>query len=385
MSAKAFVPTPSDVTVRVIWDRDRIPDRDTGRIEFPALIRFKGYWYSAFREAEIHNNHPSGRARLIRSADGETWETVRLFDWGCGDVREPKFSITAEGNLMINTSVYFVTREPSMYVDRRTDTVSYTPPEAMKKPEEHAVYHQLPYRGTCLNLPDNDEEREATQQTVTWLSSDGVNWSSAYACPTGLNTWRWDCTWYRGMGYGVSQWGKDPKGVLYRTRDGKSWRVLKEDFAPEGKCNEGAIAFGTDHTAYCLLRHSTQNVMLGVGQAPYYQDWEWRELQVDYGDGPGPASEVFGVSVGGPVLETLSDGRLVAAGRALGPGRDDGHATVFWLDPEQNLLTLFAELDGTTYPGVVEHDGQLWVSYVGSGCHDDIWEVHLASMDIPAR
>jgi hypothetical protein len=118
-----------------IWDRSRIPDRTSGRIEFPSLIRFKNHWYCAFREGEIHNNHPSGRARLIRSVEGERWETVRLFDWDCGDVREPKFSITAEGWLMINTSIYFCSREPRPTGPRRNaagEETTYTPPEARK-------------------------------------------------------------------------------------------------------------------------------------------------------------------------------------------------------------------------------------------------------------
>ena len=101
-------------SITKIWDGTRITDRKGDRIEFPDLIRFKDHWYCAFREAEIHNNHPSGRGRVIRSADGKKWETVKLLAWECGDVREPKFAITAEGLLMINTSVYFVSREPRM-------------------------------------------------------------------------------------------------------------------------------------------------------------------------------------------------------------------------------------------------------------------------------
>jgi hypothetical protein len=48
----------------------------------------------------------------------------------------------------------------------------------------------------------------------------------------------------------------------------------------------------------------------------------------------------------------------------LGPGRDDGHITAFLLDPEPGLLTLVAECTGTTYGGLIEHEGQLWVSHV---------------------
>ena len=95
-----------------IWDMSRISDRDKTRMELTDLIRFKGYWYCGFREGYIHNNHPSGRARIIRSADGEKWDSVKLIEWDGADVREPKFSVSAEGNLMINTSIAFVSKEP---------------------------------------------------------------------------------------------------------------------------------------------------------------------------------------------------------------------------------------------------------------------------------
>jgi len=347
-----------------IWDITRIPDREKTRIEFPDLVRFNGHWYCAFREAEIHNNHPSGRGRIIRSSDGEEWETVTVLDWDCGDVREPKFSITAEGALMVNTSVYFVSREP------RAD----------------GTYYQLDPLGTTLNLPDNDLEPGVAQQSVNWLSSDGRNWSTAYACPTGVNGWRWDVDWHNGMGYSIAEWGKDHKGTLYRTRDGKNWRVLLENFGPEGRCNEGSLAFGDDDAAYCLFRDGVENVMIGIGKPPYYQEWEWKAPMVDYGPedgGPRPGREALGTSLGGPNMICLKDGRLVGAGRALGPGRDDGRATLFWVEPDKGLLTKLAEFDGTSYPGLAEHEGEIWVTYIGSKCHRDIWEVHLAKVKIP--
>lgn len=351
---------------QVIWDRSRIPDRTTGRIEFPALIRYRDHWYCAFREAEIHNNHPSGRARIIRSRDGEKWETVRLLEWDCGDVREPKFSITPEGWLMINTSVYFVSR----------------------KPRADGNYYQLDPIGTTLNLTEDDLEPNIAQQSVTWLSEDGVNWSSAYACPSGANTWLWDTTWYNGMGYSIAEWGKHMMGALYRTRDGKSWRMLKDAFLPEGQAGEGALAFGEDGTAYCLLRgDSRRQAFIGIGKAPYYQEWEWKRPKCDYGPAHGglrPVEEMLRYSIGGPKLIRLSDGRLLGAGRAMGPGRDDGHATLFLVDPEKATLTMVAEMAGTTYPGLVEYEDQVWVTFVGKACHQDIWEVRLAKVALSA-
>jgi len=365
-----------------IWDLSRMTDSHEKRLELTDLVRFKGAWYCGFHEGEIHNSHPSGRARIIRSVDRETWETAALFDWDCADVREPKFSVTAEDRLMVNTSLSFCSREA----------------------REDGKYYQLDKAGT----PETDAEETLARQSVTWLSADGERWSGAYACPTGVNTWRWEVSWHNGMGYSVGYGGKDSNGALYRTRDGKSWRAVLNDFLPGGHGNEASLAFGADDTAYCLLRdgrlrsarqaaldsdgrevqarqarnvHGAALPMFGVGKAPYYQEWEWKDVRVDWeGDGRAlPVENVFRAPLGGPKLLRLSDGRYAAAGRVLGPDRDDGRITLFMVDPEDAVLTRFAECDGTTYGSIVEHEGRLRVSYAAS----DVSAVFLAEATLP--
>jgi hypothetical protein len=204
-----------------------------------------------------------------------------------------------------------------------------------------------------------------------------------------VNTWLWDTTWHNGMGYSIAEWGKHMMGGLYRTRDGRDWRLLKDALLPKGHAGEGALAFGPDDTAYCLLRGESRSpAFIGIGKPPYYQDWVWKHPLCDYGPADGglrPVEEVLRVGLGGPKLIRLRDGRLLGAGRALGPGRDDSHATLFWIDPERGTMILFAEFDGTSYPGIVEHDGMVWVTYVGSACHQGRWEVHLAKVKVPVR
>ena len=98
------------VAGKKIWDLARTGDPRISRLELTDLIRFKDYWYCGFHEGKIHHNHPYGRARIIRSPDGENWESVALLTWDGGDVREPRFAITAEGNLMVYTCVGFLFR-----------------------------------------------------------------------------------------------------------------------------------------------------------------------------------------------------------------------------------------------------------------------------------
>ena len=377
-------------TGRKIWDLSRIADRVNTRLEHPDLFRYKGFWYCAIQESETHNQHPSTRGRVIRSADGVQWDSVELFTWDGGAAVMGGLCQTAAGRLMAGTSVYFVSRKPrfDQYRKGKQDEKSYTPPEARQAHDQPGSYYQLDWIDTVLNLPYDDLEKNVTIQTGARFTDDGVHWSSNYANDTGINTQRYFGTWHNGMGYAVGQHGKDSAGALYRTRDGITWQELLKPFSPDGRSNETALAFGDDDTGYALIRGpGTNGAMLGIGKAPYYQQWTWSEPTVIYGDEhPNlPASQALRYGLGGPRLLRLKDGRLIAAGRALGPGRDDGHASLFLVDPKQNTMTLFAEFAGTSYPAVVEHDGALHVTFVSNKCHQNVWEIHLATVPLPEQ
>lgn len=350
-----------------IWRAADIPDRDDCRVELTDLVRFQDHWYCGFREGAIHHAHPSGRARIIRSLDGEEWETAALFDWELGDVRAPRLCVTAEGALMGYTCVYFVSAKPRN-ADGSFIPEAHTPSDA-----------ELPsgsfYQLESPKTPPDDLEEHVARQSLTWLSKDGVTWSSAHACPTGVNMFRWSAVWHDGMGYAL---GKERGGILYRTRDGRRWRLLKDHFGPDGVCNEGSIAFDEDGTAYCLLRDGrlrskrpegvggTSVPLFGVGEPPYYQNWTWSDVRFDYGSehgGPTLAEDALRAPLGGPKFIRLTDGRFVAAARTLGPDQDDGRICLFWVDPGTATLTRFAEMDGTSYAGIAEEDGVLWVTF----------------------
>lgn len=349
---------------KAIWDKKT-------RVELTDIIRFQDDWYCGFREADQHGWEPGqrpGKVRIVRSSDTEHWKSVALFSWEGADLREPRLAVTAEGALMADVTITF---------------------------------------GQGDRAASTDSEPAVFRQTVTWLSRDGEQWGAAYACPSAVNTCRWATTWHDGMGYGVGKSGKDTGGTLYRTRDGKSWRPLLENFVrhfvPRASANEATLAFGKDGVAYCMMRDGvlrsnpqsalrdkdghhvekgeggkvfgTSLPLLGIGKPPYYQEWEWKELTVDYGaehGGPQPAEELFRAPLGGPDIIVLGDGRLVAAGRMLGPGRDDGHITLFWVDPDKALMTLLAECTGTTYGGILEHAGKVWVSHAETVCRDRV-------------
>lgn len=310
---------------RLIWDLSRVSDRERTNLEFPYLIRFKGHWYCSFREGDRHGNDPSGRARVIRSEDGRQWQTAALIEWEGGDVRDPRMSVTSDGQLMINSSIYFIG-------DPKPD------PEPWEQPGH--------------------------RQSVTWLSENGADWSGPYACSTGFDTWRWDVAWHDGVGYSVGYSAKDRRGALYRTEDGKTWETVVREFFPQGRGTEAALVFDRVGIAYCLLRPAGNQAdygMFGVGQPPDYAQWQWHPTRIDAArNGQIESGAAFGKRtgsiVGGQKLLRLNDGRIVAAVAK-------GGLDLFWVDPQRALFTRFVRMaDGVSYPGLAEHDGQLWIT-----------------------
>lgn len=329
-----------------IWDIEFSPNAEAGPGHeeiHPDLCWFKGHFYCGFKEG--------GRSRIIRSADGLNWEHVHLFEWDGGRVTDPRMSITAEGCLMVITGIRF------------GDNVSRS----------------------------DDEAGGIRRQSVTWLTRDGAHWEPVNAPAVGVNNIMFDATWRDGMGYCLAYFGKDFAGTLYRTRDGRDWRVLAENVFPEAHRHgyeEAALAFDPrDGTAYALVRAKPVHAILGVSRGPYYQNWDWRDLNVDWNaDGDvKPASEILGQQMCGPKLVTLSDGRLVAAGirDAATETENRGFIYLSWCDPAHALLTPFAKLDGYgNYPGVVEKDGSLWVS-CSQGTKGEMFNLFMVKMDVP--
>ena len=117
----------------------------------------------------------------------------------------------------------------------------------------------------------------------------------------------------------------------------------------------------------CLLRRDgTPNSALLGRAGPPYTEWAWNSLEL---------------RVGGPHFLPLPDGRIVAAGRHY-PG---GATTrLWWLDAGKPELTEIAHLPSggdTSYPGLVYHDGLLWVSYYSS--HEGKTSIYLARLKLP--
>jgi hypothetical protein len=304
--------TAEVVSLKRVWDK-------ADYSAFTDLIRFQDQWFLSFREGKGHVS-PDGALRVLASTDGENWKSAALIKSDKGDLRDPKLSITPNGQLLMAAALAY-------------------PPSS-----------------------------EFKHQSFVWISDDGEEWSEPF--PIGdPNYWLWRPAWHKDIGYAVGYSTAGPHSTrLYRGNDGEAETLVPTLF-DKGYANEAALAWLPDDTALCLLRRDGKenSNQLGTSKPPY-KDWTWKDL---------------GQHLGGPALLRLKDGRLVAGGRVNTPAV---HTGLCWLDPEAGTLTEFLPLPSngdSSYPGLVEHDGELWVSYYSG--HEGKTSIYLARIKLPKK
>ena len=284
---------------------------------FTGLIRHQDAWFCVFREGAGHVS-PDGALRILSSPDGETWESFALLTSDTADLRDAQICVTPSGELMLSGA---------------------------------AALH---------------DKSNATHQSLAWFSSDGRTWSDPV--PIGdPDFWLWRVTWHKGKAYAVGYATGESRMIrLYTSRDGRQFETLVENLFDEGYPNETSLVFLEDDRVVCLLRRDgTPNTGLVGLSAPPYTEWEWKDL---------------GVRIGGPHAVQLPDGRFVAGVRLY-----DGQVRtgLCLLDPDTASLTEMLALPSggdTSYPGLVWHEGVLWMSYYSS--HEEKSSIYLARIAI---
>ncbi len=320
-TATAAAPVKAElVSARKIWDQAPYNS-------FTDLARFKDNWFCVFREGTAHVS-PDGAIRIIKSADGERWESAARLELPGSDLRDPKIDVAANGQLMIVGGA---------------------------------------------TVREGSKPATASQSFVTF-SPDGMTWGKLqWAAPT--NQWLWRVTWHESKAYGVA-YDVSPENRaarkygtrLLQSSDGAHYTTLVPTLYDLNGPTEATLRFARDGTLHCLQRRDgkpSNSALLGTSQPPY-ADWQWRDL---------------GQYFGGPNFIQLPDGRWLAAGRLM---EDKQYKTVVCeLDVAQGklkpVLTLPSGGDNS-YPGLVWHGGLLWVSYYSS--HEGKTSVYLARVKI---
>lgn len=285
---------------------------------FTDLLRHDGRWWCVFREGKDHVAGDDGVIRVITSADGEKWESAALLREAGVDLRDPKISLRPDGKLMLlmGGSVYGGTKK----LKGRRPRVSF--------------------------------------------SDDGREWTNPQPVLAG-GDWLWRVTWVGGVAYGVSYHADEGDNtlVLYRSKDGLAWEKVTPLNVP-GKANEVTVRGLADGRMMAFVRREGGNTRgwIGTARAPY-EKWEWNETQH---------------RLGGPEFLQLPDGRLVGSTRAYGPKVS---TVVGWMTEAsfEPVLTLPSGGD-TSYPGMVWHDGMIWMSYYSS--HEKKTAIYLARIKV---
>ncbi len=307
LSAQA---APHIVSVEKIWDQGE-------HNAFTDIVRFNDMWYCTFREAGNHVGS-DGTIRIIRSADGKTWESGALLTEAGIDLRDPKLSLTPDNRLMVNMG------------------------------GSH-------YEGKKL----------LGRRPRVSFSSDGVNYSAPEKiCSEG--DWLWRVTWHDGQAWGVSYDNRIDKEDewhlrLYVSDDGVNYRI-RTLLDVTGRPNETTLRFMPDGTMMALVRREAESKMAWIGTsiAPYL-DWNWTET---------------GMQTGGPNFIRLPDGTMWAGHRYY-PG---GAKTVLSKMTTSSLEKVLEFPSGgdTSYPGFAWHDGLLWMTYYAS--HEGKTSIYLAKI-----
>src|SRR5215217_4968303 len=93
LAAPTFGAGAEIVSVEKIWSEGK-------HNAFTDLLRWHDAWWCTFRESEAHVGG-DGQIRVIKSADGQKWESAALIAEKDIDLRDPKFSVTPDDRLMI--------------------------------------------------------------------------------------------------------------------------------------------------------------------------------------------------------------------------------------------------------------------------------------------
>lgn len=287
---------------------------------FTDLARYQDKWYCTFREGRYHAKS-DGKVRVLTSTDGEKWEPAALLVEKGIDLRDPKLSVTPDGRLMIVAG-------GSVYKDKK-------------------------FIG---------------RQPRVAFSKDGRNWTPTQRVLS-EGEWLWRVTWYRSRAYGTSRSlhtdKEDSVFTLWTSDDGLHYELITRLDVPD-RANETTLRFLPNGDMLALVRREGGNRYGWIGKSSKpYEQWKWHET---------------GHRLGGPNFICLPDGSMWAASRTYSSQkRRDWRTALARFGPEtyEPVLTLPSGGD-CSYPGLVWHEGMLWMSYYSS--HEGKTSIYLAKI-----
>ena len=319
------------IQVTKIWDK-------ANHNAFTDLVRFGDSFYCAFREGASHVGGPnSGKIRILKSTDGQQWESVALLQQTGLDLRDAKLSVTPDNKLM--ATMAGAAFDETGVVRELYPFVSFS--DAPGQPFSHP-------------------EKAVLDPAIT---------------PT--QDWIWRVTWHKGVGYGIDyqlkENGKNRSllkkdawlAYLLKTTDGIHYdKVARLDI--EDLPNEATVRFDKNDRMYALVRREAKDQMGVLAESDYpYQNWTYHKLNF---------------RLGGPNFLFLNDNRLIMGSRLF--ENKETFTALLITDLQGNVLKTIKLPSGgdTSYPGMVMYDKKLWVSYYSS--HEGKASIYLAQVPL---
>jgi len=301
------------------------------------MILWQGDFLLVHDARPYHLGTPDSRLVVRRSPDGRRWETLSRLQVPGKDIRDPKLAVIG-GKLFL---------------------------------------YALPNSGT-MATPEG---------TVLATSDDAVTWTPFEPVgPEGWLFWRpkspdGGATWYV-----PAYWKDHGESILLRSSDGRRWERISTIHRGDGN-DETAIEFLPDGRLLATARlEVTPDTVLGHFDAataiavadPPYTEWRTVRSQVTRLDGPALFridDTVFAVARHQPEPR----GWLTRLGGVLSRKR----TALYRVEPERLVrLTDLPSAGDTSYAGVVERDGELFVDYYTSRIDRDFpW---LLGMFLPS-
>ncbi len=319
--ASAFGAVPVSVElveVKKIWD-------EAPHSAFTDLVRWNGTFFCAFREGRGHVS-TDGKIRILQSQDGNDWESAALVALEGYDLRDAHLSVTPDERLMLLGGA----------------------------------------------APRKQDNQSAPTGTFASFSEDGQSWTKPQIVVE-PGRWLWCVTWHKGKAYGVSYAAGErmPYLELLVSENGTEYQCHVDKLYGTGYPTEVTLRFDGD-TCYALVRRDRRakeasSALLGVS-GPDYKKWQWHDLGAGFN------------GFGGPNFIRIPSGHWIGAGRM----HDGGvHTALTYVDVKNGTMTKLLKLPSgrdTSYPGLVWHEGMLYVSYYSG--HEGKTSIYLAKVKI---
>ncbi|MDY6928360.1 MAG: hypothetical protein SWN10_14825 [Pseudomonadota bacterium] len=208
--------------------------------------------------------------------------------------------------------------------------------------------------------------------TFSWFSDNGLSWSGRHA-PGPKNWWLWRVCVHNHRHWGLAYLRRADRLDLYCGHLRSSMQQVKTGVLSRqrhhlGYPNETDCFFADNGQLYALTRRDADSftAQFGVSKPPYAR-WHWHDLKV---------------YIGGPAMLPVDDRTALVAGRH---NTNKGFVTRLWrLDLKTARLTTLVTLPSggdNSYPGLVKHNGLLYVSYYSSHI-DNQSRMYLAVLHI---